>query len=369
MVPFVDLNRKYQVIKDEILSAIQKVFEKGQFILGEEVSHFEKEFADYCGVKYGVGVASGTDALFLALKAADVEEGDEVITVSHSFVATALAISSAGARPVFVDIDKETYTIDPNLVENILRRRKKVKAIIPVHLYGHPADMDSIKEIANRYDIIIIEDACQAHGAEYKGKKVGSFGELGCFSFYPTKNLGGYGDGGMIVTNEKKFYEKLLLLRNYGEKKKYHHIIKGENSRLDEIQAAILRIKLKYLDEWNKERIKIASLYKERLKELDIRCPIEKEGVKHVYHLFVIRTKGRDHLQRFLRDNGIFTNIHYPIPIHLQKAFKEFNKKGDFPVTEKCAMEVLSLPIFNGIKESEIEEVSIHIKNFFHKKF
>lgn len=214
MVPFVDLNREYQVIKDEILSAIQRVFEKGQFILGEEVSHFEKEFADYCGVKYGVGVASGTDALFLALKASDVGEGDEVITVSHSFVATALAISSAGAKPVFVDIDKETYTIDPNLVENILKRRRKVKAIIPVHIYGHPADMDSIKEIANRYDIIVIEDACQAHGAEYKGKKVGSLGELGCFSFYPTKNLGGYGDGGMIVTNDEKFYEKILLLRN-----------------------------------------------------------------------------------------------------------------------------------------------------------
>lgn len=366
MIPFVDLERGYKIIKDEILSAIERVLAKGQFILGEEVSFFEKEFAQYCGVRYGVGVASGTDALYLALKAAEVGEGDEVVTVSHSFIATALAIAFTGAKPVFIDIDPETYTMDPNLLEDLLKRgRKRVRAILPVHIYGHPAAMDSIMEIADKYDLIVIEDACQAHGAEYKGKKVGAFGLMSCFSFYPTKNLGGYGDGGMILTNNKKYYEKLLLLRNYGEKRKYHHIIKGKNSRLDEIQAAILRIKLKYLDNWNEERRKIAYLYKEQLKDTEIVLPIEKEGVKHVYHLFVIRAKQRDELQQFLKKKKISTLVHYPIPIHLQDAFKDFsNKKGHFPVTEACTREFLSLPIFYGIKKTDVEEVATQIRNF-----
>ncbi len=368
MVPFVDLRREYQSIKEEILSSIERVLEKGQFILGQEVSFFEDEFADYCGVKYGVGVASGTDALYLALKAAGIGEGDEVITVSHSFVATALAITFTGAKPLFIDIDPETYTMDPNLLEAFLKKgRKRVKAILPVHIYGHPADMDPIMEIADKYGLMVIEDACQAHGAEYKGKKVGSFGLISCFSFYPTKNLGGYGDGGIVLTDNKKYYEKLLLLRNYGEKRKYHHLVKGRNSRLDEIQAAILRVKLKYLDNWNNERRKIAYLYKEQLKDTDVVLPTEKEGVKHVYHLFVIRVKKRDNLRRFLKKNGIFTLIHYPIPIHLQEAFKGLgNKKGDFPVTEKYAREVLSLPVFNGITESDVKNISIQIRGFLY---
>lgn len=366
-IPFIDLKREYKSIKEEILSAIERVFEKGQFILGEEVSLFEKEFAQYFGVRYGVGVASGTDALYLALKAAGVKKGDEVITVSHSFIATALAITFTGAKPIFIDIDPETYTMDPNLLEDFLKRsRRRVKAILPVHIYGHPTEMEAIMGIADKYGLIVIEDACQAHGAEYKGKKVGTFGLMSCFSFYPTKNLGGYGDGGIILTDNKKYYEKLLLLRNYGEKRKYHHLIKGKNSRLDELQAAILRIKLKYLDNWIEERRKIACLYKERLKDIDIVLPTEKEGVRHVYHLFVIRTKKRDQLQRFLRKKGISTLIHYPIPIHLQKAFKELGKKiGDFPATEKCSQEILSLPVFNGIKKPEVEEVAIQIRNFF----
>lgn len=366
-IPFIDLKREYKSIKEEILSAIERVFEKGQFILGEEVSLFEKEFAQYFGVRYGVGVASGTDALYLALKAAGVKKGDEVITVSHSFIATALAITFTGAKPIFIDIDPETYTMDPNLLEDFLKRsRRRVKAILPVHIYGHPTEMEAIMGIADKYGLIVIEDACQAHGAEYKGKKVGTFGLMSCFSFYPTKNLGGYGDGGIILTDNKKYYEKLLLLRNYGEKRKYHHLIKGKNSRLDELQAAILRIKLKYLDNWIEERRKIACLYKERLKDIDIVLPTEKEGVRHVYHLFVIRTKKRDQLQRFLRKKGISTLIHYPIPIHLQKAFKELGKKiGDFPATEKCSHEILSLPVFNGIKKPEVEEVAIQIRNFF----
>jgi len=367
MVPFFDLNRQYKNLKSEIAGAINKVFEKGQFILGEELYLFEEEFAHYCGVRYGVGVASGTDALYLALKALGIGEGDEVITVSNSFVATALAISFTGARPVFVDIDPETYTLDPNCVEGLLRKRKKrIKAILPVHLYGHPTDMDAIMEIGKKYGLFIIEDACQAHGAEYKGKKIGSFGEMGCFSFYPTKNLGGYGDGGIIITNDRKFYEKLLLLRNYGEKKKYYHIIEGTNSRLDEIQAAILRVKLKYLDLWNEERRKKAFLYKEKLRDSGVICPIEKKDVKHIYHIFVIRTKIRNHLQRFLREKGINTLIHYPVPIHLQKAFSKLGyKRGQLPITERCSKEILSLPIFPEMRDKEIINVATQINSFF----
>lgn len=366
MVPFVDLNREFQIIKNEVLSVIQRVFERSKFILGEEVSLFEEEFAHYCGVRYAVGVGSGTDAIYLALKACGVGKGDKVITVSHSFIATALAISFTGAEPVFVDIDPQTYTMDPNKVEGLLKRkRKNVKAIIPVHIYGHPAEMYSIMEIADRYGLIVIEDACQAHGAEYKGKRVGSLGELGCFSFYPTKNLGAYGDGGIIVTNNKKFYEKLLLLRNYGGKKRYHHFIKGENSRLDEIQASILRVKLRFLDQWNEKRRTIALIYKERLKESEVICPVEKEGLFHVYHLFVIRSKRRDSLQSFLRENGIETLIHYPIPIHLQKAFKDLRyKRGDLPITERFCKEFLSLPLFNGITESEIDMILTKVSSF-----
>jgi dTDP-4-amino-4,6-dideoxygalactose transaminase len=365
-VPFINLNREYQSIKDEILTAIQRVFERGQFILGKEVSLFEEEFAHYCGVRYGVGVASGTDALYLALIAAGIGEGDEVITVSNSFIATALAISFTGARPVFVDIDPETYTIDPNLIEELLKkRRKRVKAILPVHLYGHPADMGAIMEIAKKYDLIVIEDACQAHGAEFEGKKAGSFGVMGCFSFYPTKNLGCYGDGGMVVTNSRKLYERLLLLRNYGEKKKYQHIIKGRNSRLDELQAAILRVKLKYNDEWNEKRRRNAFFYHERLKGLDIICPTEREGFKHVYHLYVIRTKKRNDLQKFLKNKGIETLIHYSIPIHRQRAFNELGyNSGRLPITEEVSREILSLPISPQMTNSELEDVINQINLF-----
>ncbi|MGA2466277.1 MAG: DegT/DnrJ/EryC1/StrS family aminotransferase [Thermodesulfobacteriota bacterium] len=357
MVPFIDLTRQYRGIEEEILSATKRVYEKGHFILGEEVSAFEGEFSHYCGVRYGVGVGSGTDALQLALKAAGVGEGDEVITVAHSFIATALAISLTGAKPLFVDIDPETYTMDPNALEHFLRYRKKkgekqkIKAILPVHLYGHPAEMDAIMDIADRYNLAVIEDACQAHGAEYQGKKAGSFGLLSCFSFYPTKNLGGYGDGGMVVTDDRKLFEKLRLLRCYGEKKKYQHVLKGSNSRLDEIQAAILRVKLKYLDQWNEERRKRALIYKRML--------------KHVYHLFVIRTKKRNALQAFLKVKGIETLIHYPIPIHLQKAFRELGyRRGALPLTEQYAREILSLPFFPEMTESEMEEVATQIRTF-----
>ena len=371
MVPFIDLTRQYKAIEEEILSATRRVFEKGRFILGEEVSAFEEEFARYCGVRYGVGVNSGTDALYLALKAAGIGEGDEVVTVANSFIASALAISFTGAKPIFVDIEPETYNLDPNALEALLKRRRatgkrqRIKAILPVHLYGHPAQMDAIMEVSHRYNLAVIEDACQAHGAEYKGKKAGSFGAMGCFSFYPTKNLGAYGDGGMVVTNNKKLYETLNLLRCYGEKKKYEHILQGGNSRLDEIQAAILRVKLRYLDKWNDQRRAKAHRYKKELEGSGVVCPVEKEGSHHVYHLFVIRSKRRNGLQTFLKGKGIETLIHYPIPIHLQKAFVELGyQRGDLPVTERFSKQVLSLPFFPELTESEMDEVATQIKMF-----
>jgi len=371
MVPFIDLKRQYKEIEGEILSATQRVYEKGRFILGEEVSAFEKEFSHYCGVRYGVGVGSGTDALYLALKAVGIGEGDEVVTVANSFVATALAISFTGAKPLFVDIDPKTYTMDPNHLELLLKHQKakgsgrKIKAILPVHLYGHPAEMDSIMEIANRYELIVIEDACQAHGAKYGKKKVGSFGAMGCFSFYPTKNLGGYGDGGMVVTNHKRHDQNLRLLRCYGERKKYEHILKGHNSRLDEIQAAILRVKLKYLDQWNGERRRKAKIYTQMFSPLGVVCPSEKKGVRHVYHLYTIKTKKRDSLQAFLKKKGIETLIHYPIPIPLQKAYRELEyHKRDLPLTNQWSRKILSLPFFPEMKESEMEEVVHEVNNF-----
>ena len=367
MVPFVDLTRQYRRIEEEILSAQRRVLEKGRFILGEEVTAFEEEFAHYCGVRYGVGVGSGTEALVLALKAAGIGAGDEVITVSHSFIASSFAISMTGAKPIFVDIDPEVYTLDPNALEDLLKKRKsRVKAILPVHLYGHPAAMAAIMDIANRHNLMVIEDACQAHGAVYQGKKVGSFGLLGCFSFYPTRNLGAYGDGGMIVTDHKKLYEMLRLLRCYGEKKKYEHILKAGNSRLDEIQAAALRVKLKYLDQWNGERRKRALAYKRMLENTEVICPGEKEQVRHVYHLYVIRTRERNRLQSFLKEMEIETLIHYPVPIHLQKGYRELGYgRGTLPVTERYAREILSLPFFPELMGEEMREVQDQIKNFF----
>ncbi len=374
MVPFIDLKRQHRKIEKEILSAAKKVYERGRFILGEEVLAFEKEFARYCGVRYGVGVGSGTDALFLALRAAGVGEGDGVVTVANSFIATALAISFAGATPLFVDIDPGSYTMDPDQLELFLKQEKakggrKIKAILPVHLYGHPAEMDSIMEIANRYGLIVIEDACQAHGAKYGGKRAGSFGALGCFSFYPTKNLGGYGDGGIVVTDHKKYADRLRLLRSYGEKRRYHHVLKGGNSRLDELQAAVLRVKLRYLDRWNEERRRNAGIYTEMLAPSGVVCPIENRAAKHVYHLYVIRTRKRDALQAFLKKRGVETLIHYPRPIHLQKAYGELEyRKGDLPLTKQSAQKILSLPFFPGITPSEMKEVAEAVQRFMDRR-
>lgn len=361
MIPFVDLKREYLEIKGEINEAIQRVIEKGTFILGEEVEKFEEEFSSYIGVKYGVSVNSGSDALFLTLKALGINKGDEVITVSHTFIATVDAITRNEAIPVFVDINPETYCIDAEKIEEKIT--KNTKAILPVHIYGHPADMDPILEVAQAHDLYVIEDACQAHGAEYKGRKAGSIGDAGCFSFYPIKNLGAYGDGGIIVTNNEELATKLRVLRNHGQQQKYHHNLVGVNSRLDEIQAAILRVKLKHLDEWNSRRRENAKLYNELLVDTEITTPAEKNA-KHAYHLYVIRCKERDKLQQHLLKNEVQTLMHYPIPVHKQRAYSNFSLSYNLPVTEKICKEILSLPMFPQLTKREVEHVATAIIKF-----
>jgi dTDP-4-amino-4,6-dideoxygalactose transaminase len=368
-IPLIDLVRQYHSIKKEIDEAISKIMESGSFILGENVKAFEREFATYLNSKYAIGVGSGTDALHLALEAIGIAPRNEVITVSHTFTSTVFTIVQSGALPVLVDVDPVTYTIDPKLVERAITDR--TKAIIPVHLYGQPADMDSIMEIANRHNLWVVEDAAQAHGAEYMGgKKVGSIGHAGCFSFYPSKNLGAYGDGGMIVTNDEEVAEKVSMLREYGQKNKYHHLMLGYNSRLDEIQAAILRVKLKYLEIWNEKRRKNAKVYNDLLKDMSdlINLPVEVKGRKHVYHLYVIRAKKREELREFLSVKGISSDIHYPIPVHKQPAYINLTKANTkLPVTEQLSSEVLSLPMFPELKEEEIKYVVDSIRQFYGK--
>jgi dTDP-4-amino-4,6-dideoxygalactose transaminase len=363
MIPMNDFKLQYHSIKEEVDKAISDVLESGWYILGENVKSFEKEFADYCGSKFAVGVGNGLEALQLAMLAHGIGNGDEVITVANTAVATALAISFTGAKPVFVDIDPENYGMDVSQIKK--RITKKTKAILPVHLFGHPVDMDPLVELAESSGLLVIEDASQAEGAEYRGRKAGALGDIGCFSFYPTKNLGAYGDGGVVTTDDKKIAEKLSLLRNYGQKTRYVHLIKGLNSRLDEIQAAILKVKLKHLDEWNEKRRDIAKLYSELLQGTSVFCPVEKDYARHVYHLYVIRCQRRDQLQRFLDSRGVVTLIHYPIPIHLQKAYDDLRVlRGSLPVTEKIADEILSLPIFPELEKGQIEEVAGSIKTF-----
>ena len=357
-VDIFSLKTQYREIKAELEGPIDKVLQSGAFILGEDVGLFEQEFARYCGVKYGIGVNSGTDALFLACLACEIREGDEVIAPSYTYIATVLAISMTGAKPIFVDINEKTYNIDVSKIEQLIT--KKTKAILPVHLYGHPVDMDPLIEIARKYNLKIIEDCAQAHGAMYKNKKVGSFGDAGCFSFYPTKNLGAFGDAGMVVTNSNQIKEKLLLLRDYGRKDRYKHIVKGYNSRLDTLQAAVLRVKLKHLDEWNEKRRKNAALYTKlfRQKHKDVILPHEADFARHVYHLYVVRVKKRERLAQELMDKGVRTLMHYPIPVHLQEAYKALGyKKGDMPISEKCCDEILSLPMYPELDKKEIEYV------------
>ena len=318
MIPSVDLKRQYESIKPEIDGAIAQVFSDSWFILGKQGESFETEFSGYLGARYAIGVGSGTEALHLALVAAGVDRGDEVITVPNSAAFTASAISFANATPVFVDIDKDHYTMDPSLIEKAITPR--TKAIIPVHLFGQSADMDPILAIAKKHRLKVIEDACQAHGAEYKGKKVGTIGDAGCFSFYPSKNLGCYGDGGMIVTDNAEMANRLKLLRNGGQEKRYYHLIKGFNSRLDEIHAAVLRVKLKHLNRWNAQRAALARIYDEKITNPLIIKPITAGYGKPVHHLYIIRTRSRNALQEHLTARGVQTLIHYPIPIHRQDA-------------------------------------------------
>ncbi len=363
MIPPFDLKRQYATLKPEVDAAIGTVLERGAFILGEEVNAFEREFAAYCGVSHAVGVGSGTEALHLALLACDIGPGDEVITVAHTAVATVAAIELAGARPVLVDLDPRRGTLAPALLERAITPR--TRAVIPVHLYGCPAELAPILEIARGRNLRVIEDCAQAHGALYQGKRVGSWGDIAAFSFYPTKNLGAYGDGGAIVTHDAALAERLRLLREYGWAQRYVSTIKGLNSRLDELQAAILRVKLRHLDAWNARRRELARIYGARLNPASLQLPIEPEDGAHVYHLYVIRTPERDALRAFLREHGVGTLIHYPMPVHLQPAYAELGYgPGSLPETEAAAEQVLSLPLYPELRDDEVEAVCAAVNAF-----
>src|SRR5215467_2864996 len=366
-VPFIDLAAQYTEIAQEIDAAVSKVIRATDFILGREVCLFEEEFAGFCEVQFATGVDSGTSALELTLRAYDIGPGDEVITAANSFIASALAISHAGATPVFADIDADTYTIDVAAIERAITPR--TKAIVPVHLYGQPADMDPIMELARRHKLVVVEDACQGHGARYKGKRVGSLGHAAAFSFYPGKNLGAYGDGGMVVTKDRKIANRLEMLRNYGQKEKYKHLFRGYNRRLDTMQAAILRVKLRYLEKWNAARRCNAKLYQKHLAGTEIVVPGEVSGAESVWHLYVVRTEQREQLKNHLVSKGINASIHYPVPIHLQPAYEELGYKGgDFPVTEFYAERILSLPMYAELSAEQIQQVSSAILEFLPDK-
>ncbi|MCK5332897.1 MAG: DegT/DnrJ/EryC1/StrS family aminotransferase [Candidatus Aenigmarchaeota archaeon] len=354
-IPFVDLNAQYQNIKPEIDAAIQSVLDNTSFILGATVNSFEQAFAKFCGTKHVIGVNSGTDALTLVLNAMGIGAGDEVITVPNTFIATTEAITRNGAIPVFVDIDPKTFNIDVNKIEAAIT--PKTKAILPVHLYGQMADMQKIAEIAKKHNLRVLEDACQAHGAKDNGFSPGTLSDAACYSFYPGKNLGAYGDAGCVATNSDELAHKIKMLRNHGRTEKYVHTKEGFNSRMDALQATILTEKLKHLDAWIEKRRKNAKFYDEILME-NVEIPFEETGKKHAYHLYVIRTKKREILQRALKENNISHGIHYPIPLHLQPAYEYMNhKKGDFPQTEKAAEEILSLPIYPELEKEKIEYV------------
>ncbi len=362
-ISFSSFDAMHNEIKEKIVEKFKEVYEKNWYIQGQEVELFEKEFAEYCGAKYCVGCGNGLDALFLILKAYGIGLGDEVIVPSNTYIATALAVSYTGAKPVFVEPELETYNIDPERIEEKITDR--TKAIMAVHLYGKPAKMDKIKAIAEQHELRLIEDAAQAHGAEYKGKKVGSLGDAAGFSFYPGKNLGALGDAGAVVTDDKSLADKVRALGNYGSDYKYHHIYQGHNSRLDELQAAFLRIKLRNLERWTVDRRNTAKLYEQQIKQSDIILPTESEGEKHVYHIFAIRSNRRDKLETYLNEKGIGTNKHYPIPMHLQGAYKELGmKKGDLPLAEEISATQLSIPMYYGMTPEEISYVIDTINRF-----
>ncbi len=363
MIPFFEATEQYYQIKDEIDAGVASVLRSGRFILGPQVEAFEAEFAAYCGARFAVGVANGTEAIALALAACGIGHGDEVLTAANTSVFTALAISMVGARPRLADVDPRTYTLDPAQLETTLTPR--TCAIIPVHLYGQPADMVPIMDVARQRGLYVVEDACQAHGAEYRGQRVGSIGHLGTFSFYPTKNLGAYGDGGAVVTNDAALAERLRQLRNGGRADRDRHVVRGYNSRLDEIQAAVLRVKLRYLDEWNEGRCALAGRYNRALEDAPVAIPVEAAYARHVYHLYVVRSCARDRLRRYLADCGIQTLVHYPVPVHLQPAFVDLGYlSGSFSESERACDEVLSLPMFPELREEHADMICETLKHW-----
>ena len=361
-VPYVDLQSQYAQIKNAVNRKINALMKRGDFILGQDVFEFEKSFTKFLNVGYGLGVNSGTDALFLGLLGLGIKSGDEVIVPAFTYIASAFAVSYTGAKPVFVDIDEASFNIDPKKIEKAIT--DKTRAIMPVHLYGQSADMRPILDLAKKYNLKIIEDAAQAHGAEYQGKRVGSLGGIGAFSFYPTKNLGAFGDGGMIVTNDAALFERLKKLRDYGRKSRYEHVSFGYNSRLDSLQAIILNEKLKKLESWNNKRIQAAAIYHKLLKGVPgIHLPKEASYGKHIYHIFAVRIKNRDKILNDLKKLNISAMVHYPVPLHLQEVYQSLGyKRGDFPVSEKIAQEVLCLPIYPHIKKAEIKYVIDQLK-------
>ena len=355
-VPFVDLRAQHAPICSDLDTAIRDVVARGDFILGAAVERFEADYAAFIGTRHAIGVGTGLSAIELALRVFGVGAGDEVITAANSFIATVLAITATGARPVFVDMDPATYTIDPDALAAAINSR--TRAIVPVHLYGLPVDLDAVLAVARRHDLLVIEDAAQAHGARYKGRRAGSFGHAAAFSFYPSKNLGAFGDGGMITTDDDRVAEQLRQLRNYGQREKYDHAIAGTNSRLDALQAAVLRVKLPLLDGWNAARRRHADAYGARLPPR-VQIPTAPAGIEHVYHLYVIETGQRDAVQQRLRSRQIDTGIHYPIPAHLQEACASLGyKAGDFPATEAAAARVLSLPMYAELTGAQIDYVA-----------
>jgi len=361
-IEFVDLKRQYHTVEEEVLTEITRVLSSMKLFLGSNVQQFEVDFARYCGTEFAIGVGSGTEALHLALLACGISDGDEVITVPNTFFATVEAIALVDAIPVFVDIDPKNYNIDVSQIESKITA--KTKAIIPVHLYGHPADMGPIQELARAHNLAVIEDACQAHGAEYMGRRTGSLGHVGCFSFYFTKNLGAYGESGMIVTSDPDVAKKCKMLRDHGQDSKHNHRLMGVNSRLDEIQAAVLRVKLPHLDEWNNKRRAIAQAYEEGLPSSLVK-PIEMPWAKHVYHLYVIRSHFRDQIRKRLEAKGIATGIHYPTPIHLQEACRVYCKRDfSLPVAERITKQILSLPMYPELSMEEVKYVCSCIREF-----
>ncbi|MBV6391429.1 MAG: dTDP-3-amino-3,4,6-trideoxy-alpha-D-glucose transaminase [Anaerolineales bacterium] len=366
MIPLVDLTAQYHSIKKEMDAAVLATLESGHFILGPQVTKFEESVAAYLGVKHAIGLASGTDALVIALRALNIGDGDEVIIPAYTFFATAGSVMSVGAQPVVVDIDPQSYQMDANRIEAAVT--PKTKAIIPVHLYGHPSDMNPILEIARKHDLKIIEDNAQGYGAEYLGRKTGAMGDVGCLSFFPTKNLGAYGDGGMAVTNDDALAGQMRMLRAHGWKKKYYSEMVGYNSRLDALQAAILQAKFPHVDAWNEKRRELSKRYNEHLAPLGITTPVEREWAKHVYHLYIIRHEKRNALQAFLKEKGIASEVYYPIPPHLANPCRKFGyKEGDFPHAEKAARETLALPLYPELTLAQQDEVIAAVKDFVSK--